>query len=305
MSSLALVASYEDSPTSLPIDEVSNGTYDNGSVSPCRAPSPSPTSPSSTSPSPSSTSPSPSSTPETQLPHPLPTQPNLNEEKDYVTFKHARHLLPPEPSGAPVAEVQEKIRAFLQKSASFNQNLTSMRLYKNPSILEKIVCSLNIDQIGSNYPSHLYDPHAFSDADFYEAIAQKRADLDEMERKNRDRIEFARSATQQPPVLLASSGLSASTSMPPPALPPSSVSSSANPSSSSSTQPTLSRRRSKWDQASGPSATATATAATNPPVMAVPDSAAAAPTTDASKMNVLMQKRREVEAAMQDQKGKQ
>ena len=43
----------------------------------------------------------------------------------------------------------------------------------NPSILDKVIDEYNLDEIGSNYPKEIYNPHAKESGDFFEEIAKK------------------------------------------------------------------------------------------------------------------------------------
>lgn len=55
----------------------------------------------------------------------------------------------------------------------FNQRLVAQRDFMNPSILEKVIDQYDIDEIGSNYPKDLYDPHGMDPSDFFEEIAKR------------------------------------------------------------------------------------------------------------------------------------
>jgi hypothetical protein len=46
------------------------------------------------------------------------------------------------------------------RGASINRHLQHLRSFMNPVILEKLVDRFQIDEIGSNYPPVLYNPHA-------------------------------------------------------------------------------------------------------------------------------------------------
>jgi len=59
----------------------------------------------------------------------------------------------------------------------FNQNLISNdekhNEYANPLILDKITSYYDLDEIGSNYPKEVYNPHGKDPSDFYEEIAKR------------------------------------------------------------------------------------------------------------------------------------
>jgi hypothetical protein len=48
----------------------------------------------------------------------------------------------------------------------------SEKEYLNPLILEKIVDYYNLDEIGTNYPKEVYNPHGKQPEDFFEEIAK-------------------------------------------------------------------------------------------------------------------------------------
>jgi len=106
-------------------------------------------------------------------------------------------LLPPEPSGKPNPEVQEKIRAFLQKKkamgVTFNESMLQQKEFHNPYILSKIAETYKIDQTGSNYPRDTYNPRDIKESDKYDFLAKqqkKEEDKKAEERKNRTKVDF-------------------------------------------------------------------------------------------------------------------
>lgn len=53
----------------------------------------------------------------------------------------------------------------------WNEKLVSTeKEYNNPLILEKIIDYYDIDEIGSNYPKSIYDPHNKKSEDYFEEI---------------------------------------------------------------------------------------------------------------------------------------
>jgi hypothetical protein len=45
--------------------------------------------------------------------------------------------------------------------------------FSNPQILDKVIDEYSLDEIGSNYPKDLYNPHGKDASDFYEEIAKR------------------------------------------------------------------------------------------------------------------------------------
>lgn len=85
--------------------------------------------------------------------------------------------LPPKSEKQPDPEVLEKIHQYLEakKLHGFDlaQNIKTHKDFGNPYILTKIVEHFQIDEIGSNYPKELYNPHGYSTSDFEENIRRR------------------------------------------------------------------------------------------------------------------------------------
>jgi len=115
-------------------------------------------------------------------------------------------LLPPEPPGRPNPAVQDKIRNFVavaQKTGrSFNQTLDQMKDFHNPSILDKIAGLYEIDQLASNYPRDIFDPHGLHQEDFYDVIAADQKRDEERRIAQRNAIEFSNPTPLYPQALL-------------------------------------------------------------------------------------------------------
>ncbi len=80
----------------------------------------------------------------------------------------------------------------LRSGHSVNVQLRSSKQFNNPDILEKLISFWGLDEIGSNYPPALFDPHGYDDADFHTAIAERQAAPPAQPTdKPRDKIDFA------------------------------------------------------------------------------------------------------------------
>jgi hypothetical protein len=134
--------------------------------------------------------------------HAQSTNPNFSGLYPSPSPARSDLYLPPEPTGSCDARVQAKIKKFHEMKVagtSINDNLRKSKAFRNPDILEKLVLYCNINEIGSNYPPHLFDPFIFKEEDFYDAIAQEQRRLEEkreQERANRTQIDFTRAETQ-------------------------------------------------------------------------------------------------------------
>ena len=60
----------------------------------------------------------------------------------------------------------------------FNQQLlTKEKDYNNPLVLEKFIDAFGLDEIGSNYPTSLYNPHDKQPEDFIEELQKRQTEL--------------------------------------------------------------------------------------------------------------------------------
>jgi hypothetical protein len=70
-----------------------------------------------------------------------------------------------------VAERSAKsITSFLEMNDDLTEKIRGKKDFGNPYILQKVVDYYKIDEIGSNYPTHLLDPHGYPEEDFEEHV---------------------------------------------------------------------------------------------------------------------------------------
>ena len=113
--------------------------------------------------------------------------------------------LPPEPPGRCSKALQDKVIALLEKEQrlglDLNQHLQGRKDFRNPSIYEKLVTALSLDEFGTNFPEHVYDPKAWKEEENYKNLldAQKKAYEKKEKAKLQDRtkIEFVK-GTKRP-----------------------------------------------------------------------------------------------------------
>ena len=82
-----------------------------------------------------------------------------------------------------------------------NLSLQQRKDLRNPSIYEKLVDFCNLDELGTNYPEHLYNPKELTDDCFYDILfKEQRKEYMKKEKSKVDRttIEFV-TGTKQPP----------------------------------------------------------------------------------------------------------
>jgi hypothetical protein len=85
--------------------------------------------------------------------------------------------LPPLPSQAADAAVVEKIKHYMslkeEQGFDLTDSIRSKKNFGNPYIFNIAVEHFKIDEIGSNYPPELFDPHGYAESDFEPAIRKR------------------------------------------------------------------------------------------------------------------------------------
>lgn len=115
-------------------------------------------------------------------------------------------VLPLEPSIKCTKTLQTKITSLLQKKAGsgidLNSSLQQRKDLRNPSIYEKLVQFCNLNEFGTNYPEHLYDPREWTEESFYDNLfkdQRKEYMKKEKAKLERTTVEFV-TGTKRPPV---------------------------------------------------------------------------------------------------------
>ena len=119
--------------------------------------------------------------------------------------------LPPEPEGRCSRSLQDKIIKMLEKKhrgkLSLNEHVQKKKDFRNPSIYEKLVLYCGIDETGTNYPRHLYNPSSWGPESYYDALAkaQKEAhEKKEKEKHKRAHVEFVTATKKATGTLISS-----------------------------------------------------------------------------------------------------
>ncbi|KAF4525682.1 hypothetical protein B566_EDAN010673 [Ephemera danica] len=179
----------------------------------------------------------------------------LSEEAKALAELHAKATaaaadgvkLPDEPKGKCSTELQEKINRFYDRMVSggldMNRVIQQKKDFRNPSIYEKLIQYCKINELGTNYPTEIYDPLRWGKESYYEELAKvQKTDMDkrEKERKEKAKVEIMTGTAKRN--LLAN------------ILPPGKISTTVT--STSAAQSTTSagdeaKRKSKWDQVAG------------------------------------------------------
>ncbi|XP_050440564.1 SAP30-binding protein [Adelges cooleyi] len=127
-----------------------------------------------------------------------------DEEIDHRQSIDEQDILPPEPPGRCSKELQEKIARLHEKMGKdgmdMNYLIQKRKDFRNPSIYEKLLQFCNINELGTNYPPHLYDPLRWGKESFYEELGRlQKEDMEkrQKERKEKTKVEVV-SGTKKP-----------------------------------------------------------------------------------------------------------
>ncbi|NXO08560.1 S30BP protein, partial [Oriolus oriolus] len=105
--------------------------------------------------------------------------------------------IPPEPPGRCSNQLQDKIQKLyemkMKEDMDMNYMIQRKKEFHNPSLYEKLLQFCSIDEIGTNYPKDMFDPHGWSEDSYYEALAKaQKIEMDKLVKAKRQRtkIEF-------------------------------------------------------------------------------------------------------------------
>ncbi|XP_047656192.1 SAP30-binding protein isoform X1 [Tachysurus fulvidraco] len=105
--------------------------------------------------------------------------------------------IPPEPPGHCSKHLQDKICKLYERKLhgdfDTNSHIQKKKEFRNPSIYEKLIQFCSIDELGTNYPKDMFDPHGWSEDSYYESLAKaQKIEMEKLEKakKERTKIEF-------------------------------------------------------------------------------------------------------------------
>ncbi|NWI82286.1 S30BP protein, partial [Dryoscopus gambensis] len=105
--------------------------------------------------------------------------------------------IPPEPPGRCSNQLQDKIQKLYEMKTKEGMDMNYMiqrkKEFHNPSLYEKLIQFCSIDEIGTNYPKDMFDPHGWSEDSYYEALAKaQKTERNKLVKAKRERtkIEF-------------------------------------------------------------------------------------------------------------------
>ncbi|TFK04661.1 separin [Platysternon megacephalum] len=100
--------------------------------------------------------------------------------------------IPPEPPGRCSNHLQDKIQKLydrkMKEGMDMNYIIQRKKEFRNPSIYEKLIQFCAIDELGTNYPKDMFDPHGWSEDSYYEALAKaQKIEMDKLEKAKKER----------------------------------------------------------------------------------------------------------------------
>ncbi|TWW81662.1 SAP30-binding protein [Takifugu flavidus] len=100
--------------------------------------------------------------------------------------------IPPEPPGRCSSQLQEKINKLFERKTyedfDTNNHIQKKKEFRNPSIYEKLIQFCQIDELGTNYPNDMFDPHGWSEDSYYESLAKaQKVEMDKLEKAKKER----------------------------------------------------------------------------------------------------------------------
>ncbi|KAG7491742.1 hypothetical protein MATL_G00006660 [Megalops atlanticus] len=191
--------------------------------------------------------------------------------------------IPPEPPGRCSNHLQEKIQKLYERKLhgdfDTNSHIQKKKEFRNPSIYEKLIQYCGIDELGTNYPKDMFDPHGWSEDSYYEALAKaQKVEMDKLEKAKKERTKHFSSPIEF--VTGTKKGTTTNAAAP-----------TTNTTSTTATE--AQKRKSKWDSAVPVTLAQPAlltTTATLPGVVSVTTTASGTKTTVISAVGTILKK---------------
>ncbi|NWW41998.1 S30BP protein, partial [Panurus biarmicus] len=105
--------------------------------------------------------------------------------------------IPPEPPGRCSNQLQDKTEKLyerkMKEGMDMNHIIQKKKGFRYPSIYEKMIQFCSINEIGTNYPKDMFDPHRWSEDSYYDALAKaQNIEMDKLEKatKKCTKIDF-------------------------------------------------------------------------------------------------------------------
>lgn len=116
-----------------------------------------------------------------------------------------RLFLPSEPPGRCSQNLQDKIARLyerkLRDGKDMNASIQMRKDFRNPSIYEKLISYCGIDEMGTNYPPEVYDPHCWGPGSYYEELSKRqKEEMDKREKEKKTKVEFITGTAKKPAI---------------------------------------------------------------------------------------------------------
>ncbi|XP_042240376.1 SAP30-binding protein-like isoform X1 [Homarus americanus] len=125
-------------------------------------------------------------------------------EDDKTKLKTHGVKLPAPPPGKCPQHLQDKVNRCLNEvqrgNKDYNAKIQNNKEFRNPGIYEKLIDLLQLDEMGTNYPLDMYDPHCWGKESYYDELARvqkEEMDKREKERKDKTKVDII-SGTKKP-----------------------------------------------------------------------------------------------------------
>ncbi|XP_045595044.1 SAP30-binding protein [Procambarus clarkii] len=125
-------------------------------------------------------------------------------EDDKAKVKSHGVKLPAPPPGKCPQHLQDKVIRCLNEVRRGNKDYNAMiqnnKEFRNPGIYEKLIDLLQLDEMGTNYPLDMFDPHSWGKESYYDELARvqkEEMDKREKERKDKTKVDII-SGTKKP-----------------------------------------------------------------------------------------------------------
>ncbi|XP_067940799.1 SAP30-binding protein-like [Watersipora subatra] len=98
--------------------------------------------------------------------------------------------IPPSPPGSPPKSLIENIARICKRGQGcLDASIASRKEFRNPSIYEKLLSHLGVDEKGTNYPPELYDPSIWDKSSFYDELAKlQNIEMEKRKAEKKDRV---------------------------------------------------------------------------------------------------------------------
>uniref|UniRef100_A0A914V236 SAP30-binding protein n=1 Tax=Plectus sambesii TaxID=2011161 RepID=A0A914V236_9BILA len=102
---------------------------------------------------------------------------------------NAQVTLPPAPTNpCDPALLAHFAKRFEMKSLGedVNRKIQERKDFMNPSLYEILINHFEIDELGTNFPKDIFDPHSFSESDYYDRLAEaQKIAMDRLEKEKK------------------------------------------------------------------------------------------------------------------------